>query len=57
MPGSVPTAVENKPPLKTHLNATPPPAAHVNGKEDAAGDSRGPHIAKVELLPLGEQYD
>jgi hypothetical protein len=57
MPGSVPAAVENKPSLKTHFNATPPPPAHANGKEDAAADSRGPHIAKVELLPPGEQYD
>jgi hypothetical protein len=56
MPGSVPAAVEIKPALKTHFNATPPPPAHVNGKEDAGADSRGPHIAKVELLPPEEQY-
>jgi len=57
MPGSVPAAGEIKPPLKTHFNATPPPPDHVNGKEDAVADSHGPHIAKVELLPPGEQYD
>jgi hypothetical protein len=56
MPGSVPAPGENKPVLKTHFNATPPPPNPVNGKEDAAADSPGPHIAKVELLPPGEPY-
>jgi hypothetical protein len=57
MPGSVPAGGENKPALKSHFNAIPPPSAPVKGKEDAATDSPGPHIAKVELLPPGEQYD
>jgi hypothetical protein len=49
--------VENKPAPKSHFNEAPPTPANLNGNEDATARSRGPHIAKVDLLPPGEQYD
>ena len=57
-PATVSTGVENKPAPKSNFAAAPPsPPVNLKGNEDAAARSRGPHIAKVELLPPGEQYD
>jgi hypothetical protein len=56
-PATQSAVVENKPAPKSHFNEAPPTPANLKGNEDAAARSRGPHIAKVELLPPGEQYD
>jgi hypothetical protein len=60
LPESVPLKVDNQPheSAKTNPSAMPPTSiANANGNENMATRSRGPHIAKVELLKLGEQYD
>ncbi len=57
---SVLPRAENQPlePAKTNSSAMPPaPIANANGSENPATRSRGPHIAKIELLKPGEQYD
>jgi hypothetical protein len=56
-PATQSAVVENKPAPKSHFNEAPPTPANLKGNEDAAARSRGPHIAKVDLLPPGEQYD
>ena len=60
LPVSVPPKVENQPPASAKTNPSampPPPIANATGNESSANRSRGPHIAKVELLKPGEQYD
>jgi hypothetical protein len=58
MPAVIPPSVEKKPSPKTNAAIVQPePATNVNANENSAAQSRGPHIAKVELLPPGEQYD
>jgi hypothetical protein len=52
---TVPAGVENKPsPKNNSAPVQPPTPTNVIGNEDSAARSRGPHIAKVELLPPGE---
>jgi hypothetical protein len=56
-PAAVLTGIEHRPKPKSNVAGAPPPAAHLKGNEDSTARSGGPHIAKVELLPPGEQYD